>query len=171
MKLLSTVLWLVTFGVVLCVAQSETVNPDQPFAIIIGARNPTVKTPQSVEINVRFANKSTHSINAPQVWAGGCGVDQSYTYDIRDANGRPAEILNKIKARNEREGHTRRTVIIATLNPGEAVETAADLSRCFDMTAPREYSIQLSRSVPEDPKHNIIKSNKITVTVTSVESQ
>jgi hypothetical protein len=171
MKLLLTALWLGTLAVMLCVAQSDAVNPDQPFTIIIGSRNPSPTTTQSVEINIRLANTSNHPINASQVWASGCGVDQSYTYDIRDANGRPAEILPEIKATKEREGRIRRTVIIGTLNPGEAVETTADLRRCYDMTAPGEYSIQLSRAIAEDPKHTAIKSNKITVTVVSAEGQ
>ena len=93
MKLLLTALWFGTLAVMVCVAQSDTPNPDQPFTITISARNPSANTKQAVEINIRLTNTSKHPINASQSLARGCGVDQSYTYDIRDASGRVAEIL------------------------------------------------------------------------------
>ncbi len=170
MKLLLAALWLGTLAVMVCVAQSDTPNPDQPFTITISALNPSAKTTQAVEIKIRLTNTSNRPINASQSWARGCGLDQSYTYDVRDASGRVAEILPEMKARREREGRIR-TVITGTLNPGEAVDAIADLSRCYDMTAPGAYSIQLSREIPEDPKHTAIKSNKITVTVDPAEGR
>jgi hypothetical protein len=170
MKLLLTVLLLGTCTAVVCLTQSDTTTPDQPFTIAISAARPTFKTTQAVEIRIRLTNTSNHPINSTQVWMRGCGVNQSYAYDIRDASGRVAEFLPEIKAKRERERQIR-TVIIGTLNPGEAAEAISNLSGCYDMSAPGEYSIQLSRAIAEDPKQPAVKSNKITITVAPGEGQ
>jgi hypothetical protein len=171
MKLSLRTLWLGIAAVVVCLAQPQGANADQPFTITISTSNPTVKTNQAVEIKIRLTNTSNHPIDISEVRTHGCSVNQGYRYDIRDATGRVAEILPEIQARTESGGRVVATVQIHTLNPGEALEETTDLSRCYDMTTPGEYTIQLSRENSEDLKQAPVKSNKITVTVAPAQGQ
>jgi hypothetical protein len=171
MKFSLTALWLGVVSVIVCPAQFHDAEAGQPFAISISASNLRVKTDQPAEIKIRLTNTSNHPIDVSEVGTHGCSMDQSYKYDIRDASGRVSEILPEIKARTKSEGRVTATVKVHTLNPGETQEATIDVSRCYDMTAPGEYSIELSREIPDDPKHAALKSNRITVTVAPADSQ
>jgi len=54
------------------------------------------------------------------------------------------------------------------LKPGESYETLIPISRACDMADPGEYMIHLSRVNPLDPKPQLVKSNSITITRSSV---
>jgi hypothetical protein len=171
MKLSLTALFLGVVAVMVCPAQSQDPKADQPFTINISTSNPSVKTNKAVEIKIRLTNTSNRPIDLSEVRTHGCSMNQGYRYDIRDANGRVAEILPDIQPRTESRGRVTATVKVHTLNPGEALEATADLSQCYDMATPGEYTIQLSRENSEDLTQAPVKSNKITVTVAPAEGQ
>jgi hypothetical protein len=58
-------------------------------------------------------------------------------------------------------GHFR----LCNLKPGETITNDSRISWLFDMSRPGKYVIQVSRTIPEDDKSSVVKSNSITVTV------
>ncbi len=52
------------------------------------------------------------------------------------------------------------------LKPGESSKEDAVLSELFTFSSPGEYVVQLSRYVDDDLQKQLVKSNKLTITVT-----
>lgn len=51
------------------------------------------------------------------------------------------------------------------LKPGEGLEQTAPFGRACDFSRPGKYEILVSRSDPQDPKHHVVESNKLSITV------
>jgi hypothetical protein len=153
-KMLSMLLASIAVAVA-CPGQTspDTKSSALPFTITISGPA-EVKTGSGVEVRVKITNTSTREIDAGTFYVD--GVDTGYTYDVRDSAGNPAQKKNMVMSGSIR---------LARLKPGESVEKGTLVSRIFDMTHPGQYEIQLSRAVggPKDP---IVKSNKVTVTIT-----
>jgi len=138
-----------------CLGQTspETKSPALPFTLTISGPA-EVKTGSGVEVRVKITNTSTREIDAGTFYVD--GVDTGYTYDVRDSAGNPAQKKSIVMSGSIR---------LAKLKPGGSVEKGTLVSRIFDMTRPGQYEIQLSRAVG-GPKDAVVKSNKITVTIT-----
>jgi len=52
------------------------------------------------------------------------------------------------------------------LQPGESVSYFAPISEWYDLSGPGKYTIQVLQHVSSDPSSAVVKSNKITVTIT-----
>lgn len=112
---------------------------------------------EAIWVKVTLTNTSDHSVNGSSVRSG--GVDVSYSYDVREISGQPV-------AKTKRNvGKHVQSVLTRSLKPGESAEQESLVSRLYDMSLPGEYQIQLARSVSDDPKDGLVKSNKITVVV------
>lgn len=131
-------------------------SKQQPFSIVITPVKSSVPVGGAIDIKIRLTNNSDHEINVSGSWEH--GMDMSYNYDVHDSNGNSPE-------RKKHEGLLTDTGKVHSLSPGESVEETSSVSEGCDMSTPGEYVIQLSRQVPDDPK-TVVKSNKITVTVT-----
>ena len=84
------------------------------------------------------------------------GFAISYTYDIRDQSG------NKIEQKPfEPSG----SGPIFTLKPGQSQSESSTISAYYDLW-PGKYTIQISKPVSNVPGADVVKSNKIIVTVT-----
>jgi hypothetical protein len=124
-----------------------------PFTITISGPA-EVKAGSEVDVRVKITNTSTREVNAGAFYVD--GVDTGYTYDVRDSAGNPAQKKNIVMSGS---------VKFVRLKPGESAEERTLVNRVFDMTRPGQYEIQLSRTVG-GPKDAVVKSNKITVTIT-----
>jgi hypothetical protein len=131
----------------------------QPFSITITAVKTEVSAGAPVEIIIRQTNTSNQDVNWSAVYFNGFAND--YSYDIRLEGGKKLTPLPR-----KDEGPVVGSAIMGTLKPGESRETRVGLGSQYDMTRPGKYIIELSRPVSAGPEKAVIKSNRITITVT-----
>jgi hypothetical protein len=134
---------------------TKPASANPPFTLSISS-NPTVALGTPVEVRVRLINTSNHEINGSTVSVR--GFSPAYLYDVRDRSG------NVIQQKQIDPGHQGSAQVI-TLKPGEGRGETTRIDEVFDLW-PGTYSIQLSRPVSYDPGASVVKSNKITITVT-----
>jgi hypothetical protein len=147
--------------------QSDGANQVKPpFSITISTETPTVKAGAEVSIKVRITNASNHDINASSAYYRGVdgGMDASYDEEVRDSKGNLAK--RKQSSEPESEVPLTGSIRLRTLKPGESADAVTGVSQQYDMSRPGQYGIQLSRRISDNPKDGVVKSNKITVTVT-----
>jgi hypothetical protein len=131
----------------------------EPFSIAITAVRPEVEIGSPVELMIRLTNNSSHDIDTGAVYAqGGGGFNSSYQYDVRTEAGRP------VRPRKP-EGRIVGTAIMGTAKVGQTLEQKTVIDGVYELP-PGKYSIQLARPVSLNPKDGLVKSNKITITVT-----
>jgi hypothetical protein len=134
-----------------------------PFTVTITTDRPAVKTGSQVIINVRLTNTSKRDIACDAAYNDMLGMDMYDKYDIRDGG---ANVIEK-NAIAHRELGGRSIRPACTLKPGESKVIGSDvISIAHNLRRPGEYTIQMSRAVSDNPRDGVVKSNKITVTVT-----
>lgn len=139
-------------------AQSGKATPTksvEPFALSISSK-PVVALGSPVEVRIRLTNTSAHEINGSTVHNR--GFCPNYIYDIRDQSG---NALQRKQSDQAIQGSLR----IMMLKPGESREETSIISDDFDMW-PGTYTVQLSKPISDNPRAEVVKSNKITVTLT-----
>jgi hypothetical protein len=151
----------------------EADDVGQSLAITISAEAPesqtgpnsyTVKTGSDVFVKVHLTNTSKRRLFLNYDKDSRTNVDFFHRYEVRDSAGNAAQ---KRAINHPEIGSTGHGWPARALKPGESMDiTGDDISRLFDLSQPDEYTIQLSRSVSDDPKENVVKSNTITVKVT-----
>lgn len=124
----------------------------------------TVKAGSMVVVAIRKTNISDHEI-AKQSETG-------LRYDVRDGNGNLIENKKSDKADGMGQailGGGEATLIGAkdtVLKPGESKVVAARMSDVYEeIVQPGTYTIQVSEHVSDDPASEVVRSNKITITV------
>ncbi len=132
----------------------DTKSSTLPFSITITAPA-EIKVGSEIEVRVQMTNTSANEISAGTFYVD--GVDTAYSYDVRDSAGNPSR---------RRTSDMAGSVKLGTLKPGETTEEGTLVGRVFNMTRPGQYTIQLSRAVSGSPKAQVVKSNKLTITVT-----
>jgi hypothetical protein len=128
---------------------------EQPFSITITPERVEVKAGAEVDLKVRLTNTSNRDIGPRGIFYAQ-GLDTSYRYDCRDASGK--SVAKEIFAMGGLGD-------VPSLRPGESRDSTAQITNACDLSRPGKYEIQASRSIPDDPKHQAIKSNKVTITV------
>jgi hypothetical protein len=134
-------------------AKSKSINP--PFALSISSE-PVFTLGSPVEVRIRITNTSTHEIHGSAMNVDGFAI--SYTYDVHDQSG------NKLEQKpfdQTRPGGGP----IFTLKPGESRGDLTRLNEAYDFS-PGKYTIQLSKPLSDEPGADVVKSNKITITIT-----
>jgi hypothetical protein len=142
----------------------------QPFSL-------TVTTPQSIitagaelRVQVTLKNITDHDIFVSRDFARET-AERNYVIDVRDESGQiaPDTAYNRkrkdpgdAKHPNVRYG----SHMLETLKPGEELNDDAVVTKLYDITLPGKYSLQVSRQSSDAPGGNIVKSNKIGITVT-----
>lgn len=136
-----------------------------PFSLTIGTDTPEVKTGSTPLIRIRLTNISGHVISASAMYSYSNrydqGVDISYEQEICDSDG------NVLKNRQSGEepaitGHT----VLRMLKPGESINDVTAVNGRYDLRRPGRYTIQLSRPISDKKEDGVVKSNKLTITVT-----
>jgi hypothetical protein len=158
-----------------CLALTPLAAKDagQPFAVTIGAEAPesqtgpnsyTVKAGADVFIKVHLTNTSKRKLFLGYDKDSMTNVDFFHHYEVRDSKGNSAE---KRAISHPEIGSTGHGWPARVLKPGESMDiTGDDISLLYDLSQLDEFTIQLSRSVSDDPKDGVVKSNTITVKVT-----
>jgi hypothetical protein len=139
-------------------AQSGRATPTksvEPFALSISSK-PVVALGSPVEIRVRLTNKSTHDINGSTMHNR--GFCPSYVYDIRDQSGNAVQ-------QKESDQAIQGSLRVMMLKPGESRDETTTINEMFDLW-PGTYTVQLSKPVSDAPGADVVKSNKITITIT-----
>jgi hypothetical protein len=139
--------------------QSMTSQP--PFSLNLSAAADNVTAGSDVHVKIEMKDVSNHDVDC--TGAPSNGLDRAYQYEVRDDRGR---LVPKIVKKHPEIGETFSTWP-CRLKPGETATAAGGLiSRLYDMSRPGQYTIQVSRSISDNPKDGVVKSNKITITVT-----
>lgn len=134
-----------------------------PFSIKISVENPEVKVGSEIHIKIQLKNESNHDVDCSG--APSNGLDRAYQYEVLDDS---AKMANKVLRSHPEVGETF-SVWACSVKPGETANAAGGIiSRLYDMRRPGRYTIQVSRAISDNPKDGVVKSNKITVTVTDI---
>ena len=158
MQIIKLVLLLVIFTE-FAFGQPETAK--QPFEILITTDLTTVRAGDPIPIKVALTNTSGKDLNVSGGFDRQTGLRSSHSYEIRGPSGTLIP-----KKPHKQNGPLTGSVIFETLGAGESSLQVEDISRAYDLNQPGRYVIQVSRAVPGDPKHAVVKSNTIVITVT-----
>lgn len=85
------------------------------------------------------------------------GLNAAFGYDCRNSAGQP---VNKNFASLPGSAHDS-----PSLKSGESFEQEVPISRACDLDRSGQYEIQVSRKIPKDSQHRVVKSNTIGITV------
>jgi hypothetical protein len=134
-------------------------NPPQSFTIAIGTVGNTFKLGAKIPVQVVLTNTSDHDINAA-VGKGDAAEDAGYVLEVWDAKGdhSPETKLKSV-------GKEVSSAVGVTLSPGQSVKNRMIVNEFYYLTSPGKYQIQVSLTDPDTKV--VVRSNKITVTVTS----
>jgi hypothetical protein len=139
--------------------QNETAK--RPLSIVINLETPTVKAGSGVSVKGRLTNTSNKPLDASGCYCGPSGLDSYLTWEVRDDKGRMA--AKRIYPHPELA--TSSAILDRIVKPGESIAGSQDISRLFDMSRPGKYVIQASRRTSDEKDSDVVKSNKVTVTV------
>jgi len=141
-----------------------------PFTLSIVPVAPTVKSGSDVFVDVTMENKSDHDL---RVTIGDDKAGREYHIDVWDEQGAtPPEtkfsrmLHHRLTPEEEATGPQALTftLLFDALAPGKSITNRVRVSKMYDLGKPGKYSVQVVR-FGEDSK-TLVKSNKITVTVT-----
>ena len=135
----------------------------QPFTVVLSAANLIVKTKSPVLITLRLTNTSDHEM--PPGWWGqnSLGViEQADVFDVRDGKDHP---LVKRKP-DPKSDFIIGNGAVGHIQPGHSNSFTQDFARWYDLSQPGKYTIQASRPFSENEKKGVVRSNKITISVT-----
>jgi hypothetical protein len=145
----------------------------QPFALTISVENPTsqtgpdiytVKSGSEVFIKVHLTNISRHKLFLGYDADSRTGVSFGHLYEVRNNTGNLAQ---KRTINHPEIGSTSHGWPARILKPGESMDITGDhISRLYDLSQLDSYTIQLSRTISDNSKDGVVKSNTITVMVT-----
>ncbi len=146
-----------------------------PFSVTIASSGDAIlagpgvqKAGSPIFLLVTLANNSTRTVSIPS-------FDRDYyRIDVRDEQGKTVPETDEVrKMREETSAPTnsirdRKTSkgLIGDLKPHTAANETIEVSSYYDMSHPGKYTIQLTRQLPEELGPGVVKSNRITVTVT-----
>jgi hypothetical protein len=152
-------LWVLA-GLVMQSAAKTEANP--PFTLDIAPQSRSVVAGDKIILEIALTN----ALPAEIVVRQNIRPDQSewdYTIDVRDEKGAQVARTNYGRKRTQLVGlisnHMR------TVKPGEALKGEITLSKLFDMTVPRTYTVRVSRHVGDRDSGRLVTSNTATIAV------
>ena len=151
----------VLIAIVTALAFGQNKNPKESFTIAIKVETHIVKAGSAVAVNGRLTNTSDRPIDASGCYCGPAGLDSYLNWEVRDVDGQL--VAKKINPHPELA--TGSAILDRMIQPGESLTGDQDISRLYDMSRPGQYVIQASRPTSEAKDAQIIKSNKVGVTV------
>jgi hypothetical protein len=154
---LHSVLYLLTTIVAFAnplLAQKHPAKP--PFTLVLTSKEPKVSLGADVWVKIVWTNTSKVELN-DNLYRDPSGLDFNYILDFQDSDGHPVT-----KAPVSATGSAE----FGTLKPGDSQNDDIDLSRLYKLSRPGDYTLQVSRRVPKELGNGVIKSNKITITLT-----
>lgn len=135
-----------------------------PISIHINLRSPSVQQGSAVRVTIRMTNTSNRTVTLGAEFFVHGELDSRFDYDCRDESGKSVKKSYPITTSvGDRP--------IITLKPGEGHEEDINLANACNLEKAGRYRVQLSRTSPEDPQQQTIKSNTITVNITPSSAQ
>jgi len=139
--------------------QADTqANP--PFAIVISAEEREVKYGARAMVKVELTNNSDHDLDMSTGINDFTAVDPNYVVDVRDSKGNSAP-----KRVYKHPEFATTSVRFGGVEPGKTYTSHELVGRLYDMSAPGDYVVQVSRRVSDNESDGFVKSNAITITV------
>jgi hypothetical protein len=140
-------------------AQKQPTKP--PFTLVLKAKEPKVSLGADIWVKIVWTNTSNVDLDASLYWDSSSGLDYNYILDFRDSDGHPVA-----KAPNKFGIPPTFSAGFGTLKSGDSRDNDINLSRLYDLSHPGNYTLQVSRRVPKELGHGVIKSNnKITIAI------
>lgn len=140
-------------------AQSTSAGQgDRPSSIVLTPISTQTKVGSKVYLKLRLTNTTSRDIGARGIFLTE-GIDSSFQYDCRNAVGR--RVTKETPGQGLGDVHD-----LPALKPGQSLEENVPIDRACDLSQPGQYRIQVSASDPSDPKHVIVRSNPVSITVT-----
>ena len=137
----------------------EKATAKPPFELSLSGET-TASLSSGVWVRVRWTNTSSKALDSSANILDATNVDPNFHFELRGKYGRP--VPTKVYKFPETSGHAE----FGTLEPGDSISHDVNLLRLFELKQPGEYTVQVSRSIPEALGAGIVKSNTITITVT-----
>jgi hypothetical protein len=169
MKISLRLLFLATLTLFSISSGAAQSTPVPSFSLTINAVQNTVKAGSEIKITILLKNVSDHEIGIPRSPGENRG-ESFHDLEVRDEKG---HLTPKTKLRREVEEHGTAngeiglpmgSVFTQTLKPSETLKEGIVVTNIYDLTKPEKYIIQCQRF--DDDSNTIVRSNKITVTVT-----
>jgi hypothetical protein len=152
-------LMLISIAVGFASGQNQTAK--SPLSIVITVETPILKAGSNMWVNGRLTNTSNKPLDASGCYCGPSGLDSYLTWEVRDDKGRMASK----RTYPHPELTTSSAILDRIVKTGESIAASQDISRLFDMSRPGKYVIQASRRTSDEKDSDVVKSNKVTVTV------
>jgi hypothetical protein len=132
------------------------------FSIHIATQQDQPKVGQDIILDVTITNISDRTI-VMELTSEAC----DYVWDVRDTNGNEVpESPEMLQLGCQDPPGMTGADMIFPLKPNESYRTKLSMSKWKAISHPGEYTIQLSRGLNRIQKETVVKSNKITISVT-----
>lgn len=155
-------LMLATIVAVLGVGISQAAK--QPFSITIHAADRIVMGSE-LRLQITLRNVSGRDIVLPKV-AGDSQADLDYVIEVRDMVGQsPPDTERGQMIKGKSTSRLFKTIGFVGVKRGEKLQDQVVVDRVYDLSHPGQYTIQVTRDIPDDLGGGVAKSNTITVTV------
>jgi hypothetical protein len=155
-----------------CILVTTTLNlvpsrsAQRPFSLTISTEHDRVKVGSEVLVQITLTNTSDQEIALGKAPGNLPQAESEYLVEVHDSRGQTApdtDYGRKIKQNKIVVSFSR---VSATVGPGESLKDGVILTKLYDLSRPGKYSVQLLRKVPPQLGDGLIKSNKVTITVT-----
>jgi uncharacterized protein (DUF58 family) len=134
----------------------------RPFSLTIRLLQNVAKVGSEIRVQVVLTNTSDHEIGILK-----SAPEADYIVEVRDTRGKMAPDTDfRRKQKDPASVKVSTASPLYTLKPGESLRDEIQVERLYEMSAPGKYSIQVSRTVPEEMGSGIVKSNMANVTIT-----
>lgn len=159
----ATLLFFLLAGAGLCQSTST-----EPFSLDLSLKATAVKSGSVIKARVTLTNTSNDTLGIECI-----SPERDYALTVLNSDGSPAPLTKLGRELKEHAGEMDifRSILVE-LKVGETREDVVRISDLYDLRAPGEYTIQVSRVVPEkgDDDHDssgnpVIKSNTATIVV------
>ena len=131
------------FGVVSCKAAQSATSADLITVHLTSDTSP-ISIRRPVIAKVKVTNVSISVLNMPESTSRMNGQSGGFLFNVVDQNGNPVS-----KRHYDHEELATWHISNRSLKPGEAYTSEFDLARLYDLTAPGQYSVTVSRYVNE----------------------
>jgi hypothetical protein len=133
-----------------------------PFSLTIRLLHDIAKAGSQIRVEVVLTNTSDHEIGILK-----SAPEADYMVEVRDANGNMAPDTDFGRRQKDPASvKVSSATPLYSLKPGESLHDEIQIERLYKISGPGKYSIQASRTVPEEMGSGVVKSNMVNVTVT-----
>jgi hypothetical protein len=134
----------------------------QPLSLSISVPEHVMPIGSELKVRTTLTNMTNHVITLRDRIRA-C----DYPVEVRYETGNLAPETNYQRQLKCNAKFTESRNILVTLKPGESRDDEIILNQLFELSAPGNYSVQVSRAIPKELGPEPIKSNVTTITITN----